>query len=726
MRPLTRLCLALGLASVPLGAQASLITLPGSYILDDTSADAPGRYQAPKAEERAPVAYIEYIGLTGDVSDALATLHVEMTLAGPAEGATHTVGILPLPSGTRADQVNVSINGHTPTSRFLDAKGANALYGQLGKALDSTRLLAYAGQPALLIPTLPLLRSQQIDIRMQLPVKGNGGLQALSAPLLHEGFTRAATQRLTVALKLKTDKPLKGVFSPSLPLQVKRQGTHEALLTANLRGVDGGSDLSLFFGADDDALGLRVLTHREEGEDQGYFMVLGQPAAEADSPRIPKDLVLAIDTSGSMRGEKWSQVQAAALEVLDRLNPGDRFNLIAFGDDVISLSDDALLEVNADGLKRAQGFLDGLTPTGRTNIAGALARGLALTKTDRPHILIFLTDGAPTAGERDPAKIVQMIPGLNKGRGRIFSFGVGHDVNTHLLDQMSSLTAGESHYVVEGEPIDVKMAALTDGLRRPVLTEAKVAWGGLEVEHTYPEMPTELFAGREVLMVGRYAGGGRYTVSISGKANEGQRSFSVTADFPKKAQPEHEFLAPLWAARRIGDLLHDLRLKGADAEKIAEVVKLSRRFGIYTEYTGFVAQAGGNINDADATAQATVLLEKANMQSSGAWAVRQADNEQSLRKRKVSSMTSNTYVDRRGNVQKAENLKQVGRRTFYKRDGRWVESAPAAKRPAKKRRVKRFSREYMDLVEQNKDFAKAQSLDGEIEINLGDEQVEVY
>ena len=720
--PLTLLLLSGALCgAAPAGA--SLITLPGSYTY--TGGDGVGRFHSPNKgkDPGAPVAYVEYIGLTGQISERRATLHVEITLAGPVEGEAKAVGLVPLPTGTAADQVQITVDGAAPTAHFLTPAQATTLYGQISKSTKSTRLLAYAGQPALLIPAMRLDRSQDVDLEMVLPVTQDQGLYTVAAPLLHEGFTRAPAQRLTVALELTAEGPLKGVFSPSHPLQVKRLRGEAARLTANLRAVDGGGELRLFFGVDQDPMGLRVLTHREEGEDQGYFMVLGQPAATGDV-QIPKDLVLAIDTSGSMRGEKWSQVQAAALEVLGRLNPGDRFNIVAFGDSALAFAHDPLTPATPDQIAAAKAFLDDLTPNGRTNIAGALALGLARRKADRPHILLLLTDGAPTAGARDPAEILKMIPALNVGGGRVFALGVGHDVNTHLLDQMAQLTEGESHYVVEGEPIDVKVAALTDGLRRPVLTDAKMAWGGLEVEAVYPKLPTELYAGREILMVGRYHKGGRKILTIRGETGAGPAEITVAADFPTKPQSAHEFLAPLWAARRIGDLLRDLRLKGADEEKIAEVVRLSRRFGIFTEYTGFMAQGGAPLDDAAATAQAASLLDMANMKSSGAWAVRQADNEQALRGKKVSSSVANTYVDRRGTVQKAEHLKQVGRRTFYKRDGRWVEAD--AKKPARKRRVKRFSREYMDLVKENKDFARAQSLDGDLEINLGDESVEVY
>ena len=224
-------------------------------------------------------------------------------------------------------------------------------------------------------------------------------------------------------------------------------------------------------------------------------------------------------------------------------------------------------------------------------------------------------------------------------------------------------------------------------------------------------------------MTGRYTGGGKHTFTLSGLSEGAPRTFSVTADFPQEARPADGFIGWLWASRRIGELLAEIRLRGQTAERVAEVVSLSQAFGIVTEYTAFLASADKTYTAVEANQEASRLMGVANAQTSGRWAVKQSFNEAKLRARKVSSADENTWEDQQGAVQKVDTVRTLDGKAYYKRDGRWVESGSKARTT---RRVKKFSPEYFDLVEKNKDFAHAQSLDGDTTLDVGETRVEVY
>ncbi len=681
-----------------------------------------GKFVADKAAT-GPCFHVRYSETSVEVAGGKAVARTEERIAAVKPGQ-RALGLLPLPAGVAAHQVAVTIDGRAAEGQYLSAAEAQKAYGSISEAIGSGRLLALVGRPAYLIPNVKLAAKQDVVIELRQMVGTHSGLQTVQVPMPAGEFTASPVRRVRVAMKLQEEKPIRAVFSPSHEIEVKRPNLRAAHVAVSMERLAHGEPLRLFWAADDDDLGLRVLSHRAENEDVGYFMLLGNPTGSAagDVP-VEKDVVLVVDTSGSMRGEKMEQVRSAAEYVLEHLNAGDRFNIVSFGTEVSSFREGVTANT-ADSREAAQTFVEDLVAHGRTNISGALHQGLSGKPSDRPRIMLFLTDGTPTAGERDPKRILSTLAGMNTSGTQVFVFGVGHDVNTHLLDQVAEQTKGASAYVEPDEEIDVKVAALYDSLSHPVLTDVAMAYGGLQVEHVYPPQLRQLFRGREVLVLGRYRGDGPHTFTLSGTLRGEAKHYEVIADFPKAAAPDNDFVALLWASRRIGELLKDIRLAGGDADKVGEVVELSRRFGILTEYTEFISEGGKEYSFDEARDLATAAVTTANAQHAGRWAVRQSANESALRSKKVSSAAFNTFRDRQGRTKAAPKLKNVGRRAFYKRDGKWVEAEDGKAR--KKRRVKRFSREYMDLVERNKDFAKAQSLDGDMLINVDEEQVEVY
>jgi len=425
-----------------------------------------------------------------------------------------------------------------------------------------------------------------------------------------------------------------------------------------------------------------------------------------------------------MRGEKNEQTRAAVEYCLDRLHDGDGFNVITFGTEVRAFRGQVAAKT-AENVAAAKTFLEDTVAAGRTNISEALAKGLAgTTAAGRGRIMIFLTDGAPTAGELRPEEILKQVAEVNKNGTRVFVIGVGHDVNVHLLDKLAQAGEGSAEYVRPEEEIDVKVAALFNRVSFPVMADVQLSFDGLPVNSVYPKKVPAVFRESQIMVSGRYREGGRKTVTLSGTLHGKPVQYSCQAEFPAQDEPRHEFVATLWAARTIGFLLQEIRLKGENKELVEEVVRLSRRYGIVTEYTAFLATAeSASLSNKEVAERARALMNRANGEQAGKWAFNQAGNEGALQGRMVAAPSVNNVLDRNGNVQDAQNLKHSGRRVFYQREGRWVEAEEAGDR--KKRSVKLLSPEYLELVRQNADFAKAQEVGGEMELNVGNERIQV-
>jgi len=715
-------CLAL-LTLTAAVAGAGPILLPGQW--------QSGQYVA-DADAKTPFYALRYSTITATVEGDEAAVRVQETIEGPGQ-AVECVCLIPLPPGARANGVVVAAgipNGdHAVLSgaRYLPPDAAQRIYESAARQLDSVAILAFSGRPAVLVPKLEIRGKLEIVADFRQPLAERQGVTWLRLPTPAVAFSTEPVARLSIATTVagKEPAPLRAVFSPTHEAEVERDGLYRAKVRVKADNYTGQEDFRLAWVADADPLGLRVLGYREADEDDGYFMLLGNPTGSASEEKVlDKDLVFVLDTSGSMRGEKIEQARAAIDYCIEHLNPGDRFNIVTFGTDVASFRD-APVPRDEKTLAAAREYIEGVIAQGRTNIGGALTQALeGEAVPGRPRITIFLTDGTPTAGELVPEKILESVETLKPCPTRIFVMGVGHDVNTHLLDRLAEATEGSSQYVLPEEDIDAKIAALYDRLSHPVLTQVAIDFGELKTHSVYPRKLPALFKGSEVMIFGRYREGGRIGVTVSGTLAGEPVTYRCDAVLPKKPDgAEHEFVAPLWAARKIGYLLQEIRLHGENEELIAEVVKLSRKFGIVTEYTEFLAMTDNEISTEAAVNEANRLVNMANAQKAGQWAFNQARNDLELQNRKVAAQGANNYRDRLGRVVFNDAVRQIGSQTFYLRDGQWVDAEEAGER--NRRVVQLHSDEYNDLVRNNARFARAQQLGWAMELNVGDERIVV-
>ncbi len=342
-----------------------------------------------------------------------------------------------------------------------------------------------------------------------------------------------------------------------------------------------------------------------------------------------KDVILVLDTSGSMAGQKIAQAKEALRFILDRLNPNDRFALIAFNTGVNRL-DEGLSTVQRR--EAAHRFVDGLNAGGGTNINDALLGALRGLDSERPTVLIFLTDGLPTAGVVDAGRIIENVRKSAPPSVRLFTFGVGYDVNTSLLDTLAANHRGASAYVKPGENLEETVSDFYAKISRPVLTDINLDFGGVRVTDLYPTPLPDLFAGGQLVLVGRYRTGGTTTVTLKGLVDGRSQQHAYSGlSFPQRTGDDTTFVARLWATRRIGYLLTQIRLHGTNKELVDEVVSLSLRYGIVTPYTSFLVDERQNVLAPSGQQQASENLSRTLAAPAPTMGARAVEDSQALR-----------------------------------------------------------------------------------------------
>ncbi|MCB1125647.1 MAG: VWA domain-containing protein, partial [Verrucomicrobiae bacterium] len=293
--------------------------------------------------------------------------------------------------------------------------------------------------------------------------------------------------------------------------------------------------------------------------------------------------------SGSMAGGKLDQARKALQFCLANLNERDRFDIIRFSTEAEPLFK-GLQPPDAGRREQAAAFLAKLRPLGGTAIHDALLTSLRERPADgdRPFLVIFLTDGLPTVGEVKNDAIVAAVESASGGLTRIFCFGLGHDVNTHLLDRITETTRAKSQYVLPEEDIELKVSSFFAKVSDPVLTDPRLTLDGpVRLSRMHPSPLPDLFKGDQLTVVGRFEGTGRGTLALSGGVDGTPRSFTREVGFRERAR-DNDFIPRLWAMRQIGFLLDEIRLRGENPELKEEVVQLARQYGIVTPYTSWL------------------------------------------------------------------------------------------------------------------------------------------
>ncbi len=546
----------------------------------------------------APLAMVNH-KVTVSIDDQVAITTVEQSFRNHTDRNLEATYIFPVPKGASVDKFTMWVDGKEQGGELLDAKKANAVYTEIVRRTQDPGLLEYLGNSMMRLRVFPILpkSDQKVKISFKSIAQKEGGLVEYIYPLKTDGKSTSTLEEFSVKISLKSQHAITSIYSPTHSIAMTRKGDKEANIEFEKNQAVLDKDFQLFYGFGDKDIGLTPLMYKPIGAEDGYFMFLVSPQVEAEMKRMPRDLVLVLDVSSSMSDIKMAQAKKALKYCLGQLHPEDRFSVIKFSTSVTPFRD-KLVPANKDYLEAAVKWVDGLKQQGGTAIWPALDEALGMRTDDvgRPFNVVFFTDGLPTVDETDTDKIVKKTAAKNSSNTRIFTFGVGDDVNAAMLDQLAEATRAVSTYVRPSEDIETKVASLYSKISNPVLTDVKLTCGeAIRLHEIYPPKLPDLFHGTQLVVIGRYTGFGHVAVRLTGMVGAEKKEFVYDVTFPEKTASDmgKDFVEPLWARRKVGFLLDQIRANGEKDELIKEVVALAKRYGIATPYTSYLVVPDG-------------------------------------------------------------------------------------------------------------------------------------
>ncbi len=640
--------LLLGWLAVGLGCLVSLASADGIIIPHHR----PG--------EHIPPLWVKYHHVAVEIRDQLAKTSIDEVFVNTYDRDIEGTFIFPLPEGAAVSEFAMFIGDQKVEGEVLDSREARRIYEDIVRRLRDPALLEYVGRNtfrARVFP-IPARGEKRVQLTYSEVLKGEKGLIRYLYPLNTGRFSLRPLEDVAISVRVESKVPITTVYSPSHRVSVRKEGSKTATLGYEEKNVKPDKDFLIYYAVSSDDVGLSFLDYPDS--QGGYFLLLAAPRyVESRVKVLSKNLVFVLDSSGSMSGKKIQQAREAARFIINHLDERDHFSVIDF-DDGISLFSAELAAADAANREKALEFIAGVEDSGGTNINEALIKALGMMpRGDRPSYILFLTDGLPTVGITGIADILKNIAQANVAASRLVVFGVGDDVNTELLDKLSVANRGTSVYVGENEDLEVAISGYFEKISFPLLSDVSLKFQGIETLQMYPTALPDLFRGSQLVLLGKYRGTGPVSIKLTGKVGKEPRTF-VLDNQKIGADGSYSFLPRLWATRRVGYLLEEIRLHGESPELAAEVRDLGLKYGIVTPYTSFlVTEKEREVIAAAASAAQEALTAR---KTTGAAAVQLAKATQQFKDKDQASEVI------------SEKIRYKEDKVFYLRDGFWVDS----------------------------------------------------
>lgn len=633
------------------------------------------------------------LNVTVNIECMMAHTKIEQVFINNSSSRLEGYFYFPVPKGSVISNFSMDVNGVMTEAEMLDADKAREIYEEIVRSMRDPALLEFADQDLFRVRIFPIepKSTKEIRISYREKVESDNGTYMYRFPMNTKKYASAPLKNAEININIACADDLKNVFSPTHDVLVERPKTKEAKIHYVQSDFFPDTDFKVYYQTGSSILGLSCLSYKTI-DDDGFFYLDMHPGLMKEGNILPKDITFVLDVSGSMNGEKMTQARNALSYCVRNLNPNDRFEIIKFSTEAKSLFGKRM-PVTDNNKNTALEFIQSLRAIGGTNMDEALNMALReKTESNRPSMILFITDGKPTIGETEERALIKKISNVNQNnKHRIFTLGIGHDLNARLLDLITEEGRGYRTYVGEGEDIESEVSSFFIKVNAPIASDISVRFeNASQVSDVFPKQIPDLFSGESITLFGRFMKPGKNNIIIEGTINGSRKTFTLPIEL--KENKENEFIAPLWASRHVGFLLEQVRLHGETKELKDEIVVLAKQYGIITPYTSYLIiederrtvqqdrnplfLSRSDINELSGNAE---YLYDQMRSGEGKDAIESSIDIQTMQKATNMSQAKKSEISTRegdsNNLSSAlsNDIRQMGGRAWYNANGTWVD-----------------------------------------------------
>jgi Ca-activated chloride channel family protein len=578
------------------------------------------------------------------VSDSSTEYRIDQTFYNDNEFSLEGVFMLPVRAKEAVAGLRVRVDGIETKGEIVSWLNFFPTLKKLTTEMRDPSLLGTAGRDLLVVRPVTIGARRQKSFRISYvePREDNRDHLDLLIPLDGERYSLGPVGEMEVRVRLKVSQPVRSIFSPSHRLSVFRESPTRRFITARIFRERVRDDFRLLTTFSGHGLDLRLFTHRTAGRKGAFMGLLSPPFLPPRERAADKDLVFILDASGSMRGTRERIGKRALTFCIEKLRPGDRFNILTLGTRIRKMAE-TLLPATVHNVQRAVEFLDATEPKGGTDLYNGLMDGLELLRSRRrPSVIVLVTDGRGTVGVTDPERITEDIRRGNTVGARIFALAVGKQPQAAILEKLATATKGVAWHVPPGADLNGFMNRFFEGVSPPALRNVSLKFKGIATERIEPDPIPDLFGRQGPAILGRYDVKSDVSAQVQLTAKRNKRSLRVVRQviFPV-TNPDHPFIPALWAMRRLADLLEREWAAGKNERFRRLIRRLARRYGFREpEPLAAAGRSGRAGNERSHAGSIFWLLKKSNV---------------------IADVRSDAYRHARG-------------RAFRRADGRWTDT----------------------------------------------------
>ena len=552
--------------------------------------------------------WIKSIDIEVNIQDQVAVTKVGQIFYNEMNESVEAIYLFPLPENAMMTKLVYWFNGERYEAEIRERQDAiNAYNSKLNQWLDPA-LLEYMGDNLFRLSIVPVGANSEVrtEITYVEMLNYEFGVNNYKYLLNTLELSSQPLETVHFFMNAQSQNPYKYFQSPShensMSTRLIKVSDYNYTLEFGDENYYPDKDLVVKFETVRNEVQFSLLTYTptEEdsmGADSFYSLWITPPDSISEEETIPKDIVFTADVSSSMAGIRLYQVKQSLDYYLELLNPIDRFNIITFGTYVEQFKAD-LVSATPANIEAAHNFVFQMYALGMTNISAALEGSLNQSFGDTTsNNLIFLTDGKPTIGEIDSQTIIDSVTAANNKNVRIFSFGIGDNLNRNLITRLANENHGYSTYITSDDSISILVNNHFTKISKPLITDINISFGGLQNWDRYPKIFSDLYWGSQSVEMGLYTNSGTFPITVTGNIGSESVEFTKTLNFSDNS--DYRFVPRLWAKSKINHLLDLIDINGESDELVDQIIELSLRFQILTKYTAFYVDPEEDLTNTD-------------------------------------------------------------------------------------------------------------------------------
>ena len=531
------------------------------------------------------------------IDERIARTRTDQIFTNHAEWEVEGIYEFTLPEGAIITDLVLWIGDKRIQGEVLEKEEARQTYDDIVRQRIDPALIEQVtpNQFRLSIFPFPAKGSRRVEFEYMQLLESRSGRLDYTFPLAPETDQPLQMELFVLRAQVRSQHAFE-VTTSGLPrlTDIDRPDAHRANIFFGDEKVKPREDFTLTIRQTDDRPKPSVLSFAPQANDDlGYYALWLPPLPElTQGDPLPRSLTFVIDISSSMQQGKLQAVKGALAAAIDALDAADLFNIVVFTHRANSFAA-APVPADPDNKKAAIAFINQQDALGVSNFEAGLGRAMQQAfPANRVNHVIFLTDGLPTLGEVELEPLSDLIGEWSAGQARLFTIGVGRDVDQGFLTSLAEEHRGEAYFLSEEGDIEAALQELFESFTFPVLLLDELSFDQVEIHDVHPRGLETLAAGHELFQVGRYRGGGTFTLSLIGHVGEE----NVSVDFPlefTQTDVSGSLIPRLWAYQKIQALEEQIARFGEQQELLDDILALGLEYRLVTRRTSLFAPDDG-------------------------------------------------------------------------------------------------------------------------------------